>query len=193
MKIALNLYLSRGARISEDGAIEARYHEAGSNASVFLSPEEEGEDMIVSTTRESVANEYVRVKTKDRELTVTKGTDVTHRASPECLLGYAVSSIPFLEHDDAGRSLMGANMMKQALRLKNPEPPIVQTGVEDLIGSKLEDRTFVVNGQLSLGTNLLVGYLPWDLLNYEDAVVISGRLVEKRHAHPRRDIRGGGK
>lgn len=73
---------------------------------------------------------------------------------------------------------MGANMMKQALLLKSSEEPYVKTGLERDIGRK-QKSPFIINDNLCLGRNLLVGYLPWDFLNYEDGIVISDKLVRE--------------
>ena len=150
--------------------------------------------------------------------------------------------IPFLEHDNAKRALMGANMQKQAVALVRPEAPVVGTGVEGRVaedsgqvviaeqdgtiesadasqivikyakagkktykllnfersnqGSSIHQRTLVSAGQkvkkgdiladgmstkdgeLALGQNVLVAFMPFDGLNYEDAVIVSQRLVQ---------------
>ena len=153
----------------------------------------------------------------------------------------ATSMIPFLEHNDANRALMGSNMQKQAVPCVNPEAPLVATGIEGLasrdsgrllialedgvvtyldskkitvkgkkelvyplvnflrnnnfsvfhqrpsvnIGDKvkkgdvLADTTSSVNGQISIGQNIFVAFLSWSGANYEDAIIISERLVKK--------------
>jgi len=89
-------------------------------------------------------------------------------------LGDAASLIPFVNHDDVARALMGTNMMRQALALERPEPPLIQTGWEKELGSRPEvPPYFKAEGLLALGTNLLVGYLPWGLDTFEDGVVVS--------------------
>ena len=159
------------------------------------------------------------------------------------ILSVATSCIPFLEHDDATRALMGTNMQRQAVPCINPEPPLVGTGVEKeaarysghvahapvdgviieidgnhivLKGNDKKTYTFqlskfirsnaascinqhsivtidekVVKGQpltdgpsisdaeLSVGQNVLVAYMIWDGFNYEDAVIVSERLVQR--------------
>jgi hypothetical protein len=90
------------------------------------------------------------------------------------ILGDAASLIPFIEHDDVSRALMGANMMKQALALEKPQVPWVQTGWEKELASHAEvSEPFKARGVLSLGANLLVGYLPWGLDTFEDGIVVS--------------------
>ena len=160
------------------------------------------------------------------------------------VISVSESLVPFLEHDDANRALMGCNMQRQGVPLLFPEPPFVGTGMEakaaydsgvlikakhdgevvwvesDLIkvkvdgsdkideypllkyqrtnndtcnhqrptvevgekvkkGDVLADGPATFNGELSLGRNLLVGFVPWNGYNYEDAVLISRRVVKE--------------
>lgn len=161
--------------------------------------------------------------------------------SPKQIVSIATALIPFLEHDDANRALMGANMQRQAVPLVIPEAPYVGTGVEyraakdsgALLVSKVEgtvtdvsadeirvvtdegsnvthhlqkflrsnagtcinqrpavvpgqrvyegtvlaDGASSVNGELALGRNILVAFMPWEGYNYEDAILISEELV----------------
>lgn len=166
--------------------------------------------------------------------------------SPRQVISVSASLIPFLEHDDANRALMGCNMQRQAVPLLFPEPPHVGTGMErktaydsgvlvkakyegdvvyvasDLIkvrptdaaageineypllkyqrtnndtcnhqrpivevgqhvkkGDVLADGPATFNGELALGRNILVGFVPWNGYNYEDAVLISQRVVRE--------------
>ncbi len=164
--------------------------------------------------------------------------------SPRQVISVSASLVPFLEHDDANRALMGCNMQRQGVPLLFPEPPYVGTGMEakaaydsgvlvkakhdgeviwvesDLIkvkvdgsdkideypllkyqrtnndtcnhqrptveigekvkkGAVLADGPATFNGELSLGRNLLVGFVPWNGYNYEDAVLISRRVVKE--------------
>ncbi len=161
--------------------------------------------------------------------------------SPRQLLGVACGLIPFLEHDDANRALMGANMQRQAVPILNPDAPYIGTGLESVVardtevlvtaredcevldsdsqsvkvkeGSKthvydlqkyqrtnqntcrnqkpfvykgmklkkgdlIADGSSTTKGELSLGRNILVGFMPWEGYNFEDAIVISKRLVK---------------
>jgi len=175
--------------------------------------------------------------------------------APAQVVSIAAALIPFLEHDDANRALMGSNMQRQAVPLLNPEAPIVMTGLEERvardsgtvltarrgglvefvdanqivilvgdkehshkgtiwskmperdlyrmrkfqrtnqdtsincrplvdIGEKIEMNQIIAdgasseNGYLALGTNVLVAFMPWYGYNYEDAIVISERLVK---------------
>jgi DNA-directed RNA polymerase subunit beta len=168
--------------------------------------------------------------------------------SPMQVVSVSAALVPFLEHDDANRALMGANMQRQAVPLLMAEAPLVATGMEgpvakdsgacitakragkviyssgDLIavaaddvkgkeeavdlyklrkysrsnqdtcinqtpiattgdhvkmGDVLADGPATANGQLALGRNLLVGFLPWEGYNFEDAILISERLVKE--------------
>ncbi len=165
--------------------------------------------------------------------------------SPRQVISVSASLVPFLEHDDANRALMGCNMQRQAVPLLFPEPPHVGTGMEqktaydsgvlvkakrdgevvwvesDLIkikpkgkpnemdeypllkyqrtnsdtcnhqrptvqvgdkvakGDVIADGPATFNGELSLGRNILVGFVPWNGYNYEDAVLISQRVLKE--------------
>jgi DNA-directed RNA polymerase subunit beta len=157
--------------------------------------------------------------------------------SPKQMVGVSAGLIPFLEHDDANRALMGSNMQRQAVPLLITEPPIVATGLEkdvavnsgmvvraDKAGSvtyvdatriKVDERDYPLrkfvglnertclnqkpivrvgqkvkkgqviadgaatrNGELSLGRNVLVAFMAWDGYNFEDAIIISEKLVK---------------
>ncbi|OJF76325.1 MAG: DNA-directed RNA polymerase subunit beta [Treponema sp. CETP13] len=166
--------------------------------------------------------------------------------SPKQVISVSAALIPFLEHDDANRALMGCNMQRQAVPLLYPEPPRVGTGMEKKcaydsgvlvkaknagkviyvtsdeirvqtsaqqegeydsypllkyqrtnqdtcyhqrpivevgdevqVGTVLGDGPATFNGELALGRNLLVGFVPWNGYNYEDAVLISKRVVKE--------------
>jgi DNA-directed RNA polymerase subunit beta len=157
--------------------------------------------------------------------------------SPKQMVGVSAGLIPFLEHDDANRALMGSNMQRQAVPLLVTEPPIVATGLEkdvaynsgmvikaekggtvtyvDALRIRVDEREYVLrkftglnehtclnqkpvvklgqrvkkgqviadgaatrNGELSLGRNVLVAFMSWDGYNFEDAIIISEKLVE---------------
>src|SRR5579884_4021317 len=157
--------------------------------------------------------------------------------SPKQIVSVATALIPFLEHDDANRALMGSNMQRQAVPLLRAEAPLVGTGVEhraavdsgavlvareagevvsvtgDAIvikpdrgkervyrlikfqrsnqgpvvsvaervtpGDVIADGPCTDQGELALGHNVLVAFMPWEGYNYEDAILISERLVQK--------------
>ncbi len=156
--------------------------------------------------------------------------------SPKQIVGVSASLIPFLEHDDANRALMGSNMQRQAVPLLITDPPVVGTGMEKIVadntnlclraeksgeityadsqvimiddeeyrltkyrglnertcqthkpvvvegdkvekGQLLADGAATANGELALGRNILVAFMPWEGLNFEDAILCSERLV----------------
>jgi DNA-directed RNA polymerase subunit beta len=156
--------------------------------------------------------------------------------SPKQMVGVSAGLIPFLEHDDANRALMGSNMQRQAVPLLITEPPLVSTGLEkDVAGNsgmvvraqkggvvthvdaqsiKVDEREYILrkftglnehtclnqkpivklgqkvkegqvladgaathHGELSLGRNVLVAFMSWDGYNFEDAIIISEKLV----------------
>ncbi len=161
--------------------------------------------------------------------------------SPVQVISVATSLIPFLEHDDANRALMGSNMQRQAVPLLRPERPLVGTGLETqvardsgmvpisrvngsvtfvdataivvrdeegydhthflqkyqrsnqdtclnqrpivrqgdpvIIGQVLADGSACEGGEIALGQNVLIAYMPWEGYNYEDAILVSERLV----------------
>ena len=161
--------------------------------------------------------------------------------SPVLVISVATSLIPFLEHDDANRALMGSNMQRQAVPLLRPERPLVGTGLETqvardsgmvpisrvngsvtfvdataivvrdeegydhthflqkyqrsnqdtclnqrpivrqgdpvIIGQVLADGSACEGGEIALGQNVLIAYMPWEGYNYEDAILVSERLV----------------
>jgi DNA-directed RNA polymerase subunit beta len=157
--------------------------------------------------------------------------------SPKQMVGVSAGLIPFLEHDDANRALMGSNMQRQAVPLLITEPPIVSTGLEKPVAHnsgmviraerngtvtfvdaeriRVDEREYVLrkfvglnehtcqnqkpiikvgdkvktgqviadgaatwHGELSLGRNVLVAFMSWDGYNFEDAIIISEKLVE---------------
>ncbi len=180
-----------------------------------------------------------------QEFTTTTPDQVDYVAvSPVQIVSVATSLIPFLEHDDANRALMGSNMQRQAVPLLRPERPLVGTGLEAqaardsgmvvvsrtdgevsyvdatrirvrpnpnspeieypiskyqrsnqdtclnqrplvqrgdkiVAGQVLADGSSTEGGELALGQNILVAYMPWEGYNYEDAILISERLVQE--------------
>ncbi|MFM7151564.1 MAG: DNA-directed RNA polymerase subunit beta, partial [Gemmataceae bacterium] len=157
--------------------------------------------------------------------------------SPKQMVGVSAGLIPFLEHDDANRALMGSNMQRQAVPLLVTEPPLVSTGMERAVAQnsgmvvraeragtvtfvdseriRIDEREYVLrkfvglnehtclnqkplvkigdkvkagqviadgaatrHGELALGRNVLVAFMSWEGYNFEDAIIISERLVE---------------
>lgn len=158
--------------------------------------------------------------------------------SPKQMVGVSAGLIPFLEHDDANRALMGSNMQRQAVPLLITEPPLVSTGLEKEVAKnsgmvvksekagtvtyvdaeriKVDEREYLLrkfvglnertcqnqkpivkmgqkvkrgqiiadgaatyHGELSLGRNVLVAFMAWDGYNFEDAIIISEKLVKE--------------
>ncbi|WP_249410816.1 DNA-directed RNA polymerase subunit beta [Nocardioides faecalis] len=188
--------------------------------------------------------ERVLVRQRRGEVSEVLADDVDYMdVSPRQMVSVATALIPFLEHDDANRALMGANMQRQAVPLIRSDSPIVGTGIEyraavdagdvvvataagvvksvsaDLIetmnddgsyssyrlakfkrsnqgtcinqrplvevgdrlevGSPIADGPCTDNAEMALGTNLLVAFMPWEGHNYEDAIILSQRLVQE--------------
>ncbi|MCX6400288.1 MAG: DNA-directed RNA polymerase subunit beta [Propionibacteriales bacterium] len=190
------------------------------------------------------AEARVLVRQRRGEVSEVLADDVDYMdVSPRQMVSVATALIPFLEHDDANRALMGANMQRQAVPLIRSDSPIVGTGIEfraavdagdvvvataagvvksvsaDLIeamnddgsyssyrlakfkrsnqgtcinqrpivevgdrlevGSPIADGPCTDNAEMALGTNLLVAFMPWEGHNYEDAIILSQRLVQE--------------
>ncbi|GAA1927846.1 DNA-directed RNA polymerase subunit beta [Nocardioides hwasunensis] len=190
------------------------------------------------------AEERVLVRQKNGEVDAILAEEVDYMdVSPRQMVSVATALIPFLEHDDANRALMGANMQRQAVPLVVSDSPLVGTGMEyraavdagDVVvadnagvvkevsadaietmnddgtyqtyklakfkrsnqgtcinqrplvksGDRLEVGTPIADGpctddaEMALGTNLLVAFMPWQGHNYEDAIILSQRLVQE--------------
>ncbi|MER6515211.1 DNA-directed RNA polymerase subunit beta, partial [Nonomuraea sp. NPDC001636] len=191
----------------------------------------------------SFAESRVLVRTKGGETELARAEEVDYiDVSPRQMVSVATAMIPFLEHDDANRALMGSNMQRQSVPLLKSEAPLVGTGMEyraatdagDVIsaekagvveevsadyvtvmnddgtrttyrvakfkrsnqgtsfnqkpivaeGDRVEVNQVIAdgpctdNGEMALGKNLLVAFMPWEGHNYEDAIILSQRLVQ---------------
>nr|AIM52769.1 DNA-directed RNA polymerase subunit beta [Ochromonas sp. CCMP1393] len=244
--------ISMFGRISSLGWIETPYFLMKNAAifsnkqPIFLNPEQESETKIafadVSVNKNKMLTaEYLSVK-ENYSFSVKKKTDVNFiTTSPLQIISLATALIPFIEHDDANRALMGSNMQRQAVPLIYPQKPIVGTGLEAtaILDSSMVIKTYsegiVLNscahsilikdkndqninyylrkyyrsnqetsinqrpivwsgekvfsgqiiadgpstndGELSLGRNLTIAYMPWEGYNYEDAIVINERVI----------------
>ncbi len=251
------------ARINDLGFIETPYRKVengkvdlSSDGWVYMSAEEE-ENKLVSLAKVKMDDDgnilEDRIQCRDGAdfPVVTKDEVDLMDVAPNQIASVAASLIPFLEHDDAHRALMGANMMRQAVPLLNPESPIVGTGLEERVCldsrtqvtatgngeivyvdaneihvryDRTDDEKFVSfspeitvyklpiyrktnqsttillkpivrkgdkvvkgqvitegyatqNGELALGRNLKVAFMPWKGYNYEDAIVLSERMI----------------
>lgn len=107
--------------------------------------------------------------------------------SPDDELGFGASLIPFYHHNDGARSMMGAKNLRQALPLSNRTRPLVTTGGEEevikavkpLIDAGICPDAGDKDGNLAIGKDLLVAYLPWEGFNFEDAIVVGSQVVER--------------
>ena len=220
-------------KVSKDGKLgEARFLRADEEMREILAPPEA---VVAGTNR---LYEGAVIARKYGEVGQATSEDVTYvDISPKQTIGVSAALIPFLEHDDANRALMGSNMQRQGVPLLRVEPPLVATGMERAVAANsgmvvrarttgkvsyvdagrividdtdeyilrkfqgLNERTCMnqkplvrpgqrvkageiiadgpatSNGELALGKNVLVGFLTYDGHNFEDAIVISDRLV----------------
>ena len=252
--IGLISALSSFATINEYGFIETPYRkvdkETGKVTDVIeYMPADLEDKYIIAQASEPLdkdgkfVNHRIKVRHKE-EITEVDREQVDYvDVSPKQLVSVAAAMIPFLEHDDVKRSLMGSNMQRQAVPLLIPESPLVGTGIEyraakdsgititannegvvekvaadevrvrnkkgevDVyhlrkfkrtnggtcinqrpvvlegekikVGDIIADGPSTKNGEMALGRNVLVAYTTWEGYNYEDAVLISERLVKE--------------
>src|SRR3990170_3384988 len=237
------------AAIKEHKLASVRIHPVVTAEIEYLAADEEEKYYIAQANApldwgDHFVEERVMVRYRD-EFHVQVAGDVDYMdVSPKQIVSVATAMIPFLEHDDANRALMGSNMMRQSVPLLQPEAPVVGTGVEyraavdsqqmviaeaggtvvsvtateiqverdegdgrdtyrlkkflrsnqgtcinqrpivDVggrvaVGQVLADSSSTDGGEMALGQNILVAFLPWEGGNYEDAIVISERLVRE--------------
>ena len=252
--IGLISALSSFAVINEYGFIETPYRKVDTKTGkvtdiVEYMPADEEDNYIIAQASEPVdkdgklVNKRIRVRHKE-EITEVDREQVDYiDVSPKQLVSVAAAMIPFLEHDDVKRSLMGSNMQRQAVPLLIPESPIVGTGIEYRaakdsgitvtainegvvekvtadqvlvrnkkneidtyklrkfkrtnggtcinqrplvtrgekvkVGDILADGPSTKDGEMALGRNVLIAFTTWEGYNYEDAVLISERLVKE--------------
>ena len=215
---------------------------------IYLSADKEDEYIIAQASAQLDANsqfvgEKVEARLTDRYLSEAPDKIQLMDVSPKQIVSVATALIPFLEHDDANRALMGANMQRQAVPLIHPEAPLVATGMEmeaakhsgqvlfaqnsgqvtsatnsqvvvtrdegnkdtyplmkfvrtnqgtcinqcptvnkgDRVepGQVLADSSATEQGELALGQNVLCAFMSWEGYNFEDAIILSNRLVEE--------------
>nr|YP_010903075.1 RNA polymerase subunit beta [Hypnea pseudomusciformis]WCH55129.1 RNA polymerase subunit beta [Hypnea pseudomusciformis]WCH56722.1 RNA polymerase subunit beta [Hypnea pseudomusciformis] len=244
--------LSIYARVNQYGFIETPFYQVDSGYvlkdkyPIYLTADEEDDLRIAPADismdqNNHINNQVIPVRYK-QEFITTHVNQVDYIAvSPIQVISAATSLIPFLEHDDANRALMGSNMQRQAVPLLYPERPIVGTGLESKVardsrmvvvsktkgvvsyvsgtkigiqnnrgctihyrlkkyyrsnqdtcinqrpivwpgetirvGQVIADGASTDGGEMALGRNILVAYMPWEGYNYEDAFLISERLV----------------
>jgi len=252
--IGLISALSSFAIINEYGFVETPYRRVDKETGkvtdiVDYMPADEEDNYIIAQASEPLDedNKFVnkRIRVRHRaEITEVDRDQVDYvDVSPKQLVSVAAAMIPFLEHDDVKRSLMGSNMQRQAVPLLVPEAPIVGTGIEyraakdsgitvtaindgvvekvtaDEVkvrnkkneidtyklrkfkrtnggtcinqrpvvtrgervkaGDILADGPSTKNGEMSLGRNVLIAFTTWEGYNYEDAILLSERLVKE--------------
>ncbi|MBF4624700.1 DNA-directed RNA polymerase subunit beta [Clavibacter sp. VKM Ac-2872] len=244
--------LASFARINSFGFIETPYRRVVDGVVTdtidYLTASEEDEFLVAQanaplTKDFRFAEDRVLVRPKGGEVELVAKENVHYMdVSPRQMVSVATSLIPFLEHDDANRALMGANMQRQAVPLLRSESPLVGTGMEgyaaidagDVLtadasgvvqevsaevvtiqldeggtqtyylrkfdrsnqgtsynhrvlvsagdrieaGEVIADGPATENGELALGKNLLVAFMPWEGHNFEDAIILSQNLVK---------------
>ena len=243
--------LSTFGRVNEFGFIETPYRKVVDGIVTdqidYLAADEEDRHVIAQANSPLAADgaftsERVLVRKRGGQVDYVLPQDVDYMdVSPRQMVSVATAMIPFLEHDDANRALMGSNMQRQAVPLLRAEAPFVGTGMElraakdagDVIlaegagvvqevsaeeitvaedagtyttyavqkfrrsnqgtcfnqrpvvfqgqrveaGDVLADGPSTDGGEMALGRNLLVAFMPWEGHNYEDAIILSQRLV----------------
>lgn len=108
-------------------------------------------------------------------------------STPDEELGFGAGLVPFYHHNDGARNMMGAKNLRQALPLSNRTRPMITTGGEEevikavkpLIDAGICPDASDKDGNLALGKDLLVAYLPWEGFNFEDAIVVGSQVVER--------------
>jgi len=246
--------LSCYARINQFGFIETPYRKVDkenkrvTDEFVYLTADEEEEMIVAQANAPLDENSYFaqeRVNARHgRDILVVPAEQVDYMdVSPKQVFSIATSLIPFLEHDDANRALMGANMQRQAVPLLKTQAPFVGTGIEytaardsgvvlmagsdgtvervtanEVVirtdegkeekhkllkfsrsnqgtcinqrpivdkgervqaGQVIADGPSTDYGELALGRNVLVAFMPWEGYNYEDAILVSEKMVKE--------------
>ena len=263
--IGLISSLAMFADVNDHGFIESPYrkvikkngHSVVTDNIKYLSADDEDRVMVAQANTEldkhkNIVEKQIRTRVKgDFPIVGPESVDYVE-VSPNQILSVAAALIPFLEHDDANRALMGSNMQRQAVPLMYPESPIVGTGIEAKVatdsracvvapvagrivyvdsekiqikrkdvqdslmlfegesiveiklkkyfrtnqntvhdqkplvsegqrvevGDVIADGAATNSGELALGANIRVAYMPWRGYNFEDAIVVSERLVK---------------
>jgi DNA-directed RNA polymerase subunit beta len=245
--------LASYGRINPFGFVETPYRKVEGGLVTdkidYLTADDEDKYVIAQANAALDANnrfseERVLVRLRQGEVSEVLPDEVDYMdVSPRQMVSVATALIPFLEHDDANRALMGANMQRQAVPLIKSDSPLVGTGMEyraavdagDVVtaqkagvvkevsadavevmnddgtyqtyrmakfrrsnqgtcinqrplvaegdrleaGSPIADGPCTDNAEMALGTNLLVAFMPWQGHNYEDAIILSQRLVQE--------------
>ena len=244
--------LATFARVNPYGFVETPYRKVDDGQVTdqidYLTADEEDRFVIAQANAglnddDTFAEDRVLVRRKGGEVELIPPDDVDYiDVSPRQMVSVATAMIPFLEHDDANRALMGSNMQRQSVPLLRNESPLVGTGMEaraakdagDVVvceqagvveelsadyisvmhddgtrrtyrlakfrrsnqgtcinqrpivdegdrieaGQVIADGPCTDDGEMALGKNLLVAFMPWEGHNYEDAIILSQRLVQ---------------
>ncbi len=249
--IGLIASLSIYAKIDDFGFLTTPYHQMKNGkieeGVTYLRADEEADKNLAPADLKITKGDKKNSTATDNSVLVRNNGDFTTvninkveyiEISPKQIVGVSASLIPFLEHSDANRALMGSNMQRQAVPLLKTEPPIIATGMEKVVadnssmvvhsknagdvtyvdtqkiiiddntvynlrkfvglnegtclnqkpivklGQKVEaddiiaDGAATCQGELSLGKNVLVAFMAWDGYNFEDAMVVSEKLVK---------------
>ncbi len=247
--------LSTFSKVNNLGFIEAPYKKVVdgivSNEIIYVTAtQEEGMIIAPGSTRiddnGKIIESLIEARQDGEILLVERNKVNLIDISSQMVMGVAASLIPFLEHDDANRALMGSNMMRQAVPLLRPSAPVVGTGLEKIVardaweaikakrggvvekadsknvyirgedengafidhyeinknvrtnnntsfgqrtatkenavveaGQVIADGPSMDKGELAVGINAMVAFMPWNGYNYEDAIVLSQKLIEE--------------
>ncbi len=247
--------LSTYAKVNEFGFIEAPYRVVKdgrvTDEIVYLTATQEEEKVIAPASVQidektgEIIDDLIEAR-KDGEIILVDKKEVNlYDLNPKMIVGVGASLIPFLEHDDANRALMGSNMQRQGVPLLRSEAPIVGTGIEkhvardawqivkakragkvikadakniyilgedkngayidhyglekylrtnqntcfdqrpivkegDIVeaGDVIADGPNMDNGEIAIGKNVMVAFMPWNGYNYEDAIVLNERIIK---------------
>ncbi len=257
--IGLIASMATFARINKYGFLETPYRKVNkgkvTDEIAFLTADEEDQYTMVSADTEidkngRLAGDIVKARNRSDYLEVPPENIDYIEVSPKQIVSVAASLIPFLEHDDANRALMGSNMQRQAVPLLRTSSPVIGTGMEERVardsgaaltaeragmviyasaskivirpdvkpkqdelgffeddeykltkfrrsnqdtcidyhplvseGDRVDEGTVIAdgpstdNGELALGYNVLVAFMPWRGYNFEDAIIVSERLI----------------
>ncbi|PAF46796.1 DNA-directed RNA polymerase subunit beta/beta' [Helicobacter sp. 12S02634-8] len=247
--------LSTFTRVNDLGFIEAPYKKVingkVTDEIIYLTATQEDGHIIAPASTKlndkgAIVEDLIETRVGGEIMLNEKSKVTLIDLSPRMLVGVAASLIPFLEHDDANRALMGSNMQRQAVPLLKPDAPIVGTGIEKIIardsweaikatragivekvdakniyvlgedengayidtyalqknlrtnqntsfaqkpivkiGDKVQvdqiiaDGPSMDNGELALGKNIRVAFMPWNGYNFEDAIVVSEKVIRE--------------
>jgi len=253
--IGLITSLATYARVNEYGLIESPYIKVKNGKLLdeveYLTADKEDENIIAQSNtpvdgRKNITADLVQASQRGDYPMVESSRINYMDLSPMQVVSVSAALIPFLEHDDANRALMGSNMQRQAVPLLITDAPVVATGVEEKVakdsgvmvlakrggevvsvqsdeicvwsaesgkpaidiyklnkylrsnqdtcvnqtpivskgdkvkkGDTLADGPCTSNGQLALGKNILVAFMPWDGYNFEDAIILSEKLLHR--------------